>query len=83
MPAADHDRDTARDVVEVDDVPNLTGLLARAVATSPGRSGTELPATKLVRRDVAIDRDEVAAYADVCGFTLTDALPPSTSTTCR
>ena len=65
------------DVVEVDHDPNLTGLLARAVVTSPGRSGDQLPDTTLVRRDVAIDRDHVAAYADVCGFTLTDALPPT------
>ena len=75
MTAKDHDSDTDRDVVEVQDAPNLTGLLARAVATSPGRSGTALPETQLVRRDIAIDRDQVAAYADVCGFTLTDALP--------
>ncbi len=75
MTPTDHDNDTDRDVVEVQDAPNLTALLARAVATSPGRSGTALPRTQVVRRDVAIDRDEVAAYADVCGFTLTDALP--------
>lgn len=65
------------EVVEVQDAPNLTGLLARAVATSPGRSGDQLPATRVVRREVAIDRDEVAAYAAVCGFALGDALPPT------
>lgn len=65
----------AKDTVEVDHDPNLTALLARAVVTSPGRSGDRLPDTELVRRDVTIDRDDVAAYAEVCGFTLTDALP--------
>lgn len=75
--AADGAPAPGRDVVEVAEAPNLTALLARAVATSPGRSGTELPGTRVVRRRVAIDRDQVAAYADVCGFTLTDALPPT------
>jgi acyl dehydratase len=64
-----------RPTVEVDGTPNLTRLLARAVATTPGRSGSELPATRLVHRDVAIDRDDLAAYAEVCGFSLRDALP--------
>ena len=60
---------------EVHDDPNLTALLARAVVTSPGRSGDSLPDTELVRRGVAIDRDALAAYAEVCGFALTDRLP--------
>ena len=63
------------ETVEVDAAPNLTALLARAVVTSPGRSGSDLPRTRLVRREVAVDRDDVAAYAEVCGFTLTDTLP--------
>lgn len=61
--------------VEVDGAPNLTALLARAVATSPGRSGTTLPDTRVIRRGVALDRDHLADYAAVCGFTVTDALP--------
>lgn len=65
------------DVVEVEGAPNLTGLLARAVATGAGRSGDDLPVTRLVRREVAIDRNAVATYVDVCGFTLADALPPT------
>ena len=43
--------------------------------TSPGRSGDRLPDTELVRRGVTIDRDDLAAYAEVCGFALTDTLP--------
>lgn len=61
--------------VEVDATPNLTALLARAVATTPGRKGSTLPSTRLLRRGVAIDRDALAAYAEVCGFTLSDTLP--------
>lgn len=64
-------------VVDVDRDPNLTALLARAVVTGPGRSGDTLPDTTMVRRDVTVDRDDVAAYAEVCGFTLSDALPPT------
>lgn len=64
-----------RPTVEVDGTPNLTRLLARAVATTPGRSGSELPPTRLVHRDVAIDREDLAAYAEVCGFALSDTLP--------
>lgn len=63
--------------VEVETTPNLTGLLARAVVTSPGRSGSRLPDTTVVRRGLRIDRDEVADYAEVCGFPLTDRLPPT------
>lgn len=62
-------------VIELDHQPSLTGLLARAAVTGPGRSGDQLPDTTLVRRDVSIDRDHLAAYAEVCGFTLTDTLP--------
>ena len=66
-----------RETHEVDHDPNLTALLARAVVTSPGRSGDSLPDTEMVRRHVTIDRDDVAAYAEVCGFSLTDTLPPT------
>jgi acyl dehydratase len=41
----------------------------------PGRGDT-LPEVDL-ERDVTVDRDHLAAYAHVCGFTLRDALPPT------
>jgi hypothetical protein len=40
-----------------------------------GRSGDSLPELTLTRDDVRVDRDHVAAYAEVCGFGLRDALP--------
>ena len=41
----------------------------------PGRGDT-LPEVDL-ERDVTVDRDHLAKYAHVCGFTLRDALPPT------
>jgi acyl dehydratase len=61
-------------IVEVTD-PNLTALLARAVATGVGRSGDTLPDTVVVRRDVRLDPAAVAAYAQVCQFPVGDTLP--------
>ena len=67
----------APEAVEVDDAPALMRLFARAAVTAPGRSGDGLPDTVLVRRDVAIDRDDVAAFAAVVGAGVTDVLPPT------
>jgi hypothetical protein len=39
------------------------------------RSGSTLPDLTLTRHDVEIDRDRVAAYSEVCGFPLREALP--------
>jgi len=41
------------------------------------KSGSTLPELVLTRYDVEVDRAHVAAYAEVCGFPLTDALPVS------
>lgn len=73
------DADTARDpsVTRVEATPNLTALLARAVLTSPGRGGDTLPDITLVHPEATIDRDSVADYAQVCGFTVSDVLPPT------
>lgn len=58
----------------LDAAPNLGALYARAALTGRGRSG-ELPATRLARRGVTVDRDHLAAYARVCRLPLTDVLP--------
>ena len=39
------------------------------------RSGSALPDLVLTRHDVPVDRSHVAAYAEVCGFPLKEALP--------
>jgi len=42
----------------------------------PGR-GREIPEIELTLPDVLVDAAKVASYAKVCGFTLTDTLPPT------
>ncbi|MGA8995090.1 MAG: MaoC/PaaZ C-terminal domain-containing protein [Nocardioidaceae bacterium] len=64
--------------------PATLPLLAKAalpvlplVNRLPGvaRTGTDLPTWSVARRDVVVDRAHVAAYAQVCGFPVRDALP--------
>lgn len=67
-------------IVELDTAPNLTSLFGKAVLSDllPGgqlRRGKLLPETVLVRREVVVDPDHLAAYNEVCGFRLTDELP--------
>jgi MaoC like domain len=47
------------------------------VSRLPGikKSGSALPELALIRHDVSIDRDRVAAYNALCGFSLKDTLP--------
>ena len=61
-------------VRELRSPPSLTLLYAKAAVTAARRGG-ELPDTELVLDDVAVDRDHLAAYDRVCGFTLSDRLP--------
>ncbi len=39
------------------------------------KSGSALPQLTLIRHDVPIDREHVAAYSEVCGFGLKDTVP--------
>lgn len=68
--------------VELPRSPSLPALYGRAVAglvprRGRGDSGAELPDTELVLRGVRVDRRRLADYARVCGFRLTDTLPPT------
>jgi acyl dehydratase len=70
----------------LDSPPHILPLYARAAAPLipgasllpfvPGR-GTEVPDLELSLSGVTADRDAVAAYARVCGFSLRDHLPPT------
>ncbi len=64
--------------------PSLLALYARAaVATLPGASllpfvpggGGEIPEIDLTLAGVRLDPDKVAAYSQVCGFSLRDTIP--------
>lgn len=66
--------------------PAMLPLFARAgIAMVPGASrlpfvgggGGEVPDEVLTRADVAVDRARLAAYDRVCGFDLSDTLPPT------
>jgi MaoC like domain len=66
--------------------PSILPLYARAAAPMipgasllpfvPGRGG-EIPELDLALPGVEVDRERVAAYAKVCGFSLRDHLPPT------
>src|SRR5512135_250130 len=64
--------------------PSMLPLFGRAgLAMLPGASklpfvsggGREIPDLTLVLNDVAVDRDRLAAYDRVCGFSVRDELP--------
>lgn len=72
-----------RERVELDTLPDLTGLLAGAARASlpwssiggGGQGDDGVPAVEVAVRDVTIDLDEVADYAEVCGFRLRSHVP--------
>ena len=55
---------------------SLAPLYAKAAAGTVGPRASTLPDTVL-RRTVDVDRAHLAGYARVCGFRLTDTLPPT------
>ena len=56
--------------------PSMPALFARAAVSARGRGG-ELPDTRLARAGVRVAGADLAAYDRVCGFPLTDPLPPT------
>jgi MaoC like domain len=71
---------------ELSSPPGTLGLFARAgAALVPGASrlpfvsggGSQMPDLTLVLKDVHVERDRLAAYNRVCGFSLRDELPPT------
>jgi acyl dehydratase len=64
--------------VELEQAPSSGGILRRAaLGMLSRRSGTELPDTTLVLREVEVSRAHLAAYDRVCGYPLSDVLPPT------
>ena len=61
----------------LDKPPSLGGLYAQAAVTGPLHRGDALPGSVYTLRDQAIDRAHLAAYEQVCGFRVSDVLPPT------
>lgn len=64
------------ETVELAGRPNLAHLYATALRPVRSRPRS-LPAVELVLGGVIVDRDHLAAYDRVCGFRLSDHLPPT------
>jgi acyl dehydratase len=71
---------------ELSGAPSMLPLFARAgAALIPGAArlpfigggGGEIPDQTLTLSEVAVDRERLAAYDRVCGFALSDTLPPT------
>ena len=57
--------------------PSLLALYARAAVTGPLHRGSALPDSQYTLADQPIDRAHLRAYQDVCGFRVSDELPPT------
>lgn len=57
--------------------PSLVALYAKAALTGPLHRGDALPDSRYALTDQAIDPDHLAAYQRVCGFRISDVLPPT------
>ncbi|HKC29510.1 MAG TPA: MaoC/PaaZ C-terminal domain-containing protein [Jatrophihabitans sp.] len=58
--------------------PGLLSLYAKAAVTTPlHRGGEALPDSVYTLTDQAIDRDHLADFQRVCGYSVTDVLPPT------
>src|SRR5215210_7823925 len=67
------------DTRRLESAPSLTPLYAKAALGSviPGGGGDGLPDLELELAGAAVDRDQLADYCRVCGFTLRDSVPPT------
>jgi acyl dehydratase len=57
--------------------PALAPLYAKAALTGPLHRGDALPDTVYTLADQSIDLEHLAAYQRVCGFRVSDVLPPT------
>ena len=57
--------------------PSLLPLYAKAAATGPLHRGSTLPDSTYTLAEQPIDRAHLRAYQDVCGFRVSDVLPPT------
>jgi acyl dehydratase len=75
------DRAAAMTQQSLDETPSLPKLYPKAILGSlplvGGGGGDDLPDMELSLPDVTIDRGHLASYNRVCGFRLSDELPPT------
>ncbi|HEV7206961.1 MAG TPA: MaoC/PaaZ C-terminal domain-containing protein [Jatrophihabitans sp.] len=57
--------------------PSLLPLYARAAVTGPLHRGSALPGSTYTLADQTVDADHLVAYQKVCGFGVSDVLPPT------
>jgi acyl dehydratase len=57
--------------------PSLVPLYAKAAVTGPLHRGDALPDSRYALVDQRIDPDHLASYQRVCGFRVSDVLPPT------
>jgi acyl dehydratase len=63
---------------ELSSPPSLLPLYAKAAATTPlHRGGDALPESVYTLADQQIDRTHLAAFEQVCGYRVSDVLPPT------
>ena len=62
-------------LTRLEKTPGLGRLYAKAITSARGRHGDRLPDITLELPEATIDRDQLASYADVCGFRKSDILP--------
>ena len=62
-------------LTRLEKTPGLGRLYAKAVTSARGRHGDRLPDITLELPEATMDRDQLASYADVCGFRKSDILP--------
>lgn len=65
--------------IEITSTPSALSLYSAALRSSSKRPapGVELPAVRLVRPDVTLDGAHIERYAHVCGFRLSQGVPPT------
>ncbi len=64
-------------VRQLEETPALGRLYARAAITARGRHGDRLPDLVCELTELTVDRNNLGAYAQVCGFPQSDVLPPT------
>ncbi|WP_374590070.1 MaoC family dehydratase [Aquabacterium sp.] len=70
--------ETTMKTIEISSTPSALSLYSSALRSSSKRPGSaELPAVRLVRSGVMLDGAHIERYARVCGFRMSQGVPPT------